>query len=42
MSDKTETARKIAKELASRPENEAVDSPWYCIAVHPESLTLAA
>jgi hypothetical protein len=42
MSDKTETARKIAKDLASRPENKPVDSAWYCIAVHSESLTFGA
>lgn len=33
MTDKTEQARKIARELAARPENKSVDSAWYCIAV---------
>jgi len=31
--DKIAIAKKIAQELRSRPENQAVDSSWYCIAV---------
>jgi hypothetical protein len=30
-------AKSIAEELRSRPENQSVDSPWYCIAVYPPS-----
>jgi hypothetical protein len=37
MTDKVAIAKKIAVELRARPENESVDSAWYCIAVSASS-----
>jgi hypothetical protein len=35
MADRLAKAKAIVQELKARPENKAVDSVWYCVAVFP-------